>query len=281
MIPDLPSPLLRSFVAVVDCGSLATAAVRVGRSESALSLQMSRLENIVGQPLFDRDGRALKVNQVGSHLLGHARAILRRIDAARAELGPAATPLIRVGVVQDFVVPVLRPTLIDLRATNPNTTFEIVIGSTAELLQAMGEDRIDTALCADDPGRGKAVTSFPMEWFGKPDLLAEEVLPLVSITPPCPFLKAAQQALDAIGWSWRIALVTPSLDGLRTAVEAGLGIASRTEVGIGLPPLSDGILPQLPSITYTVIERRRGKDGPGQAAVRMTAHLVSLAGTVE
>lgn len=281
MVSDLPSPLLRSFVAVVDCRSLAAAAIRVGRSESALSLQMSRLEDIVGQPLFDRDGRAMKLNNVGGLLLAHARAILGRIDSARTELGLAGIPPVRIGVVQDFAASVLRPTLAELRAARPETAFAIVIGSTSELLQAMGEDRIDTALCAGDPVGSEHAASFPMAWFGVPELLAGEVLPLVSITPPCPFLKAAQQALDAMGRPWRIALVTPSLDGLRAAVEAGLGIACRTVAGIGLPPLSGMSLPSLPSIYYSVIERRHGKEESAQAAVRMTAHLVSLAEMTE
>lgn len=168
-----------------------------------------------------------------------------------------------------------------LHGRGPETAFSIVVGSTAELLQAMGEDRIDTALCAGDPVGSEDVARFPMAWFGASELLADEVLPLVSISPPCPFLKAAQQALDAMGRPWRISLATPSLDGLRAAVEAGLGVACRTVAGMGLPPLLETSLPPLPSIQYTVIERRRGKEGPAQVAVRMTAHLASLAATSE
>ncbi len=278
MIPDLPSPLLRSFVAVVECGSLAAAAARIGRSESALSQQMARLEASVGQALFDRDGRALKLNQTGSLLLAHARAILVRIDIARTELSSTAARPIRIGIVQDFVASVLRPTLTDLRALNPKTSFAIVIGSTAELLQAMGEDRIDTALCAGDMiGTADSAVNFPMQWFGNANLLDDEVLPLASVAPPCPFLMAAQHALDAIGRPWRIAVVTPSLDGVRAATGAGLGIACRTAAGIGLPPLRDARLPPLPSIRYAVIERRHGKTGPGVAASRIAVHL-SIAG---
>jgi len=214
MLSDLPSPLLRSFVAVADCGSLAAAAIRVNRSESALSLQMQRLEDIVGQPLFDRDGRALKLNGTGGWLLAHSRAILARIDAARAELDSSSRPPIRLGVVQDFVSQVLQPTLGDLRGDRGEARFSIVIGSTSELLQAMSEDRIDAAVCVGEPGIGSAGgTVLPMAWFGDAHLLDDEVVPLVSITPPCPFLIAATRALDAIGRPWRLSLVTPSLDG--------------------------------------------------------------------
>ena len=276
MIQDIPSPLLRSFIAVADCGSLAAAAVRVARSESALSLQMSRLERIIGQPLFDRDGRALKPNEAGSLLLAHARAILNRIDAARADMTDVARPPIRLGMVQDFVSSVLRPTLAELHAADPKTHFTIVIGSTAELLQAMSEDRIDTALCSGDPMMGGYSIRLPTEWFGTRSALDRPVLPLLTVTPPCPFLKIAQQTLDAIGRPWRIAMVTPSLDGLRAAAEAGLGIACRTIAGIGLPPLEDNGLPGLPPITYGVIERRVKETGSGPAARHMKAHLAKL-----
>ena len=278
MLPDLPSPLLRSFVAVADCGSLAAAALRVSRSESALSLQMQRLEDIVGQPLFDRDRRALKINGTGSWLLAHSRAILARIDAARAELGSAARPPIRLGVVQDFVSQVLQPTLSDLRGDDGETRFSIVIGSSGELLQAMSEDRIDTAVCAGDIAAGGAGgTVLPMAWFGEARLLEDEVVPLVSITPPCPFLSAATRALDGLGRPWRLALVTPSLDGVKAAVAARLGIACRTEAGMGQSALTGGGLPMLAQIRYAVMEKRPGKSGPSEAALRMAAHLAALA----
>lgn len=276
MIPDLPSPLLRSFVAVVDGGSLAAASVRVGRSVSALSLQMARLEDIVGQRLFDRDGRALKLNRAGALLLPHARSILGRIDAARADLDQTAAPPIRMGIVQDFVDSVLRPTLAELRADAACRPITIVIGSTVELLQAMGEDRIDLALCAGEPAGGSITHRLPMKWFGNAGLLEDHVLPLVGITPPCPFSKAAQQALDSAGWPWRMALITPSLDGLRAAVQAGLGITCRTGPGLALQQLLGGGLPQLPDITYSVIERRRGKGGTGAVARTLAKHLAEL-----
>lgn len=275
MISDLPSPLLRSFVAVADGGSLAVAARRIGRSESALSLQMARLEDIVGQPLFDRAARALKPNAAGGLLLAHARAILARIDAARIDLArPGGLP-VRIGIVQDFAASVLRPVLAELRATRPGAEVAIVVGSTADLLRAMGEDRIDTALCAGQPPGAKLAARLPMAWFGTPDHLAADVLPLIGVSPPCPFLAAAQEALDTAGRPWRMALVTPSLDGLRAAAEAGLGLACRTRAGLGLPPLRDERLPALPAIAYSVLTRRKG--APPPEAQGLAAHLAAAA----
>ncbi len=281
MLPDIPSPLLRSFVAVVDHGSLAGATARIGRSESAISLQMSRLEDIVGQRLFDRNGRALKLNDAGGLLLAHARVILGRIDAARIDLGEKDTPPVRIGIVQDFVGSVLRPTLADVRAAHAQVSpMTIVIGSTTELLLALSEDRIDSALCAGE-AFGKSVTvRLKMKWYGDPELLENDILPLIGITPPCPFLKAAQDALDLIGRPWRLSLVTPSLDGLSAAVEAGLGLTCRTEIALDLPPLPQSTLPPLPEIAYSVIERRRSKSKPNPVTQIMINHLKKSANSI-
>lgn len=276
MIPDLPSALLRTFVAVVDCGSLAGAANKIARSESAVSLQIGKLEGIVGQPLFDRDGRGLRLNRTGGLLLAHARSILSRIDAARLELAPERDVPVRIGVVQDFVAGVLRPTLADVLAATPEAAFSIVIASTAELLQAIGEDRIDAALCAGELFGASVVTRLPMRWFGHAELLCKEVIPLVGITLPCPFMSAAQRALEAAGRPWRVVLSTPSLDGVRAAVEAGLGITCRTEAGLRLAPMSDTWLPPLPQIAYSIVERRRHDAGDSLATARMRAYLQSM-----
>lgn len=275
MIQDLPSPLLRSFVAVVDCGSLSSASVRIGRSESALSLQMTRLEDVIGRPLFDRDGRALRLNETGAQLLTHARAILGRIDAARAELGHALLPPVRIGIVQDFVESILRPTLAELRDGVAGRPITVVIGSTDDLLRAMSEERIDTALYAGEAGGANVAYRLPVEWFGDPSLAAAEIVPLVGITPPCPFLKAAQQALDAVGRPWRMALLTPSLDGLRAAVQAGLGVTCRTRAGLALVPLPASHLPDLLDITYSVTQRRSADPKIARSLSRHLAVLTS------
>jgi DNA-binding transcriptional LysR family regulator len=257
MISDLPSPLLRSFVAVVECGSLASAAARMGRSESALSLQMARLEDVIGRRLFDRDGRSLKLNASGSAVLGHARSILNRIDAARMALDTAAMmEPVRVGVVQDFVGPVLGPALQAFKADHPVTRFDVLVDGSAELLKAMGESRIDIVLCAGGIADKGPACTLQMEWFGSAEILQQEVLPLVSVSPPCPFLRAACEGLDAAGMAYRLAVVTPSLDGVRAALQAGLGLACRTTEGMGLPRLAHGgRLPQLPTIRYSLTER--------------------------
>jgi DNA-binding transcriptional LysR family regulator len=141
----------------------------------------------------------------------------------------------------------------------------------------MGEERIDTALVMGDLPGALACVRLPVRWFGDPALASAEVVPLVAITPPCPFLDRAQRALDAAGRPWRLALVTPSLEGLRAAVLAGLGVTCRTEAGIGLPPLPEGMLPYQPDIACSVIGRRHAGEGFGTVATALANHLQRLA----
>ncbi len=86
MANPLDLTLLRSFVAVIDCGSIQLAAARVGRSQSAVSMQIKRLEEDVGRHLFQREGRNLRPNPAGEDLLIHARRLLRLSDDAMASL---------------------------------------------------------------------------------------------------------------------------------------------------------------------------------------------------
>jgi DNA-binding transcriptional LysR family regulator len=276
---DLPLPLLRSLVALAETGSLARAAIRMGRSESALSLQMRKLEESVGVVLFDRDGRALKFNQDGLRLLGHARAILARVDAARTEFhATKRAGKVRFGIVQDFAGPILTRALTNFRENWPDMQIEIAVDGSSDLLKALGEERIDFALCAGAPVGPDAPVSLAMAWFGDAALLTETVLPIAAVTPNCPYLKAAQEALDSVGRPYRLSLTTPSLDGLRAAITAGLGIACRTETALNMTPLpTDSGLPSLPSITYQVARR----PNLGRAAEGMIQVLKAQFGNLE
>jgi DNA-binding transcriptional LysR family regulator len=268
MIPDLPTHLLRGFVALAETGSLAGAAARLGRSESAISLQMARLEDVTGLGLFHRDGRRLVLTPQADLLLGHARAILARVDAARAALsdagqvGPA-----RLGLVQDFAGRFLRDVLASLARTHPAARVEVTVDRSAALLDALGAGRIDVALCGAGPAEPHADHTAPMVWFGWPGLAALDVVPLAVVAAPCPFLDAARAALDGAGRPWRIAFETPSLEGLRAAVAAGIGVACRTRSAAGDAPLLDAMhgLPALPPMRWRL---RRGRDrGPAADAL--------------
>ena len=251
MVVNLPTELLRSFTAIVDAGSMLRATERVFVSQSALSLQMKRLEDLVRKPLFQREGRRLTLTPAGEDLLGHAREILDANDrAVQALNGAALAGPARIGVVEDFAETLLSGVLSDFSGGNPATKVQVRVAGSADLLDLLQSGQLDVLLClgaGDDPA---GIRTMPMQWLGNSGLARQEVLPLAVLERRCRFRDAALAALEHAGRPYRIVLETPSLAALRAAVESGLGITCRTthfmEDAIG-PPAR---LPSLPHVAY-------------------------------
>jgi DNA-binding transcriptional LysR family regulator len=250
---NLPTELLRSFAAIVDSGSMLRATERVFVTQSALSLQMKRLEETVQSPLFHRDGRRLTLTPAGKTLLTFAREMLGTNDRAVAALtGDALTGPARVGLVQDFAETLLTGVLSRFAQLNQETQLQVRVSDSADLLELLSSDRLDVVLCMgpeDDPA---AVKTVPMIWLGLPALAELEVLPLAVLEPPCRFRDAALAALAAAGRPYRIVLETPSLSALRAAVESDLCVTCRTDVVLKRPidPAEAPSLPKLPRVSF-------------------------------
>src|ERR1700761_5295588 len=152
---NLPTELLRSFAAIVDSGSMLRATERVFVTQSALSLQMKRLEETLQTSLFHRDGRRLVLTPAGQTLLGVAREMLAINDKALSALnGDALAGPARVGMVQDFAEVLLSGVLARFADLNPETQLQGRVGGTHELLELLNSDRLDVVLGmgpADDP----------------------------------------------------------------------------------------------------------------------------------
>ncbi|KRA56228.1 LysR family transcriptional regulator [Caulobacter sp. Root655] len=251
MATNLPTELLRSFVAIVDSGSMLKATERVFVTQSALSLQMKRLEETVLTPLFHRDGRRLTLTASGTALLGHAREILALNDRAVVALtGDALVGPVRVGLVQDFAETLLSGVLARFTQLNPEVQLQVRVAGSPELLDLLNGDRLDVVLCMGAPEDAAAVRVAPMVWHGDPELAKRSVLPLAILEPPCRFRDAALAALDRDGRPYRVALETPSLSALRAAVEAGLAVTCRTALFRPLSTPIEAGLPVVPQVAY-------------------------------
>ncbi len=247
MPASLPIDVLRSFVAIVDYGSMLKASERVFLTQSALSLQVKRLEEMLQQPLFHRDGRRLVLAPAGDTLLKYAREMLALNDQAiGAVSGGALSGPVRVGMVQDFAETLLTNILAQFAALHPEAALHARIGGTLELLEELERDRMDLLIGFSEPGSKAEVRIEPMIWIGDPGLASLEVAPLAVLEKPCRFREAAIAALDAAGRPYRIVLETPNLSTLRAGVEAGLGLTCRTPLfyssaldagAVGLPDL--------------------------------------------
>ena len=251
MATNLPTELLRSFTAIVDSGSMLKATERVFVTQSALSLQMKRLEETVLTPLFHRDGRRLILTPAGLTLLGHAREILALNDRAVVALtGDALVGPVRVGLVQDFAETLLSGVLARFTQLNPEVQLQVRVAGSPELLDLLNGDRLDVVLCMGAPEDSAAVRVAPMVWHGDPELAKRAVLPLAILEPPCRFRDAALTALERDGRPYRVALETPSLSALRAAVEAGLAVTCRTALFRPLTTPIEAGLPVVPQVAY-------------------------------
>jgi len=256
MAVNLPTELLRSFVAIVETGSMLQATERVFVTQSALSLQMRRLEDIVRQPLFLRQGRKLRITPAGEHLLEAARAILGINDRALSALqGQALSGSVAIGLNQDFAEMFLPGVLRDFATAHPDVQMQVRIGASQELVDALKAEQLDVVLCVRPAGDLQSIKLGPTEWLGDPGLAARPVLPLALLEPPCLFRATALRVLEEAGRPFKIVVQTASLSGVRAAVQAGLALTCRNRLFMDPDSVSvvKGFdLPALPGVCFAL-----------------------------
>ena len=247
---NLPTDLLRTLVTIVDTGSMVRASERIFLTQSALSLQMKRLADIIQRPIFIRHQGSLVLTPIGERLVARAREILILNDNLVAEVGDGLTGPIRIGMTQDFADAILAGVLSRFKHLNPEVGLEIRVSNSDELKELYASGMLDIVLHLADPDVSDACAKAQMVWLGDPDLLLQPILPLAIMTKPCRFRDAAVEGLDSIGRSYVVALETPSISALRAAVESGLAATCRTAAFLGnqLKPLN--LYCPLPEVAY-------------------------------
>jgi DNA-binding transcriptional LysR family regulator len=281
----LDPDLLKTFLAFVDGGSLAQAASIVGRSPSAVTAQMQRLEEIIGEPLLARQGRGRGLTPAGEDLVGHARRILAvHREAWLALKGVRADGRVAIGTTQDFADSGLPDLLRAFAVSHPRVRIELRVGRSAELAQALQSGTLDLAVAMrqapapDEVG----VLREPMVWLCSQKGLVsrQDEVPLALLDPHCGFREAAIAALDTAGRRYRIAAGSASLAGLRTAVNAGIALTLRTarfaHSGLVEAP-RDLRLPPVP-IAEFAIRLRQDAEPPAHDLAALFSGNLALAG---
>lgn len=272
---NLPTNLLRSFVAIVDTGSMLHASERVFVSQSALSLQIKRLEELLQQALFHREGRRLTLTPSGELMLDYARKVLNLHDEAVAAVtagqftGPA-----RIGMVQDFAEMLLSGLLARFAELHPDAQLYSRVAGTAELLGQLENRQLDIVLGFSANNDPSAIASTPMAWYGKPELAQQHIVQIAVLEPPCRFREAAIRALEDAGRPYRISVETPNLTALRAAVDAGLGLTCRTPLFLRDAPLTESGLPNLPNVSC-ILQTAPGLDGPTGQLAKLAREVVT------
>jgi DNA-binding transcriptional LysR family regulator len=257
---NLDPELLRTFLAFTDGGSLARAAEAVGRTPSAVTAQMQRLEALVGEPLLAPAGRGRALTPTGEEMVGHARRILAaHRDAWLSLKGAKADGRVALGSTQDFSDSALSDLLRVFARSHPRVRLDLRIGRTQELTAAFEQGSIDILIAMRQAATTHeiAVLRDQMLWLGAAQGLInlDEEVPLALLDPPCGFRSAAIAALDAAGRRYRIAATSPSLSGLFAAVRSGIALTPRTrrsiDANITQAPASLA-LPKLPEAEFAL-----------------------------
>lgn len=253
--PNLDMDALRTLLATQQLGSLNRAAERIGRSQSAVSQQMRKLEEQVGLPLFRRRGRGLMLTESGDLILSYARRILDLNDEAiRAARGASVEGVVRFGLPGDFAETWLPAALGQFKKTHPAVRVEVAVERNGMLLERLDQGELDLVLAMGYESRSDAehLATLQMAWIGPVEIDVSvnpgRPLDLALYNPPCFFRRVGIDALDKANISWRLAYTTASLQSLWSGVAAGLGITLRTAAGVpsslrrlgekdGLPPL--------------------------------------------
>lgn len=236
--------VLRSFVTGMELGSYARAAEHLGRSTSAVSAQLKKLEEQAGTALFRKAGRGLALTDAGETLLTYARRLLALNDEAVSALsGVDLAGHVRFGVQEDLGETLLPQILGRFARAHPKTRIETRLARNADLLKRIASAELDLAIAWGDQSRqapaamaGEHLADIAMRWIGPRGGLGrpggDEPLPLVMFEAPCLFRSVAIEILDRAGIAWRIAVTSTSLAGLWAAISSGLGITLRTEIGL-------------------------------------------------
>ncbi|GGC31518.1 transcriptional regulator [Siccirubricoccus deserti] len=249
-IPDLDLDLLRGFVAVAERGGFTAAGQALGLTQSAVSLKIKRLEELVRRRLLDRTSRTVALTRDGETLLAYARRMLALNDeAVRRMVAPPVTGRLRLGVADHFLPRSLAPVLARFAATFPELRLEVEVGRSHELRAAQEKGALDLVLGKRRDGEtiGSPIWTEPIVWVATPGWLAPDgrPLPLAMLPQGCMFRERALAGLARAGLAFEVVFTSASLLGIAAAAQAGLCVTVLGRAGLpeGLAEL-DG-LPEL------------------------------------
>ncbi|MBY0273637.1 MAG: LysR family transcriptional regulator [Alphaproteobacteria bacterium] len=219
---------IKSFIAIAEIGSFSHAGRSVGRTQSALSLQIKNLELELGCLLFNRTNRKITLTQEGEIFLGYAKQIIQLQREVYSRIKePEITGEIRLGTPEDFASHYLPDVLANFRKNHPQVQLNVACDLTLNLMEGFQQGNFDMILVKRDPQRvkgGSKVWREPLVWATADYYRPEKPLSLVLSPQPCIYRARALAALDRARKPWYISYTSPSLAGTIAAVKAGFGI---------------------------------------------------------
>lgn len=239
MFPPLESDLLRTFVAVAESGNFTKAGETVGRTQSAVSMQIKKLEDILGESLFERGSRGVNMTGHGIRLLDNARRIVTLLDDTAASIRlPALDGSVRIGISEEYINSTLPKALGAFATVHPGVEVTVQQGVSMSNLAALDAGEIDIAVVFEPggPTRNEVLMVDPTVWVTSDQHGAHtrQPLPIATYT----YLKngwcdeLALRSLTKRGIESRVAYISRTSSGLIAAVTSGLAIAPLTRSSI-------------------------------------------------
>jgi DNA-binding transcriptional LysR family regulator len=263
---NIPTDLLRTFVAVVDMRSFTKAANSLGVTQPAVSAQIKRLQFLLGDDIFDRSSQGVTLTPHGETVLNYSRRMLSINDQIVHLNGSGPTPelTIRVGTSSDYAASILPATLASFRERWPDVRFAVRTDYIEPLARQLRGGEIDLllALSVTPPHDARHCVVREVIWARGTNTRfnLDKPVPLVSYGTPCIYHRLVTRSLKAAGLEWEDVFIGPSLLSLKGAVAAGLGVMAinrRRADDAGIKVWEDAPLPKLPDL-YSGIYVREG-----------------------
>lgn len=261
---DFDLDLVRAFLAVSETRSFTQAAVRLHRTQSAVSMKIKRLEQQIGERLFERDTTNVTPTSTGERFASIARRLVEANEDAFLALNHSlAAGKLTLATSETYASCLLPPILSDVSKTFPNIEMEIRCGHSWKMLDSMEEEGIDLVIATKYPARqdGQSLSRERLMWVCKhgSDVFGVDPLPLAVFPDGCLYRRAAINALDENKRNWRIGYTSLNHEGLLAAVDSGSAVSIFIESAVNerhrvLKP-ADGF-PELPSVDIELYSRR-------------------------
>lgn len=276
---DLQIDWLRAFLAVVDTGSMTAAAKQVSRSQSAVSMQIKKLEDSVGRPLLNRGSSAITLTPAGYDLLAHARKLMEIHSRALASLHRSGIEgRVTFGVPDDYVMVYLVPALHAFANRYSEVEVTVVCEPSTVLVTKIERGEVDLALVSlDAPGRGDLLFKEDLIWVGSEPHAAwtRSPLPIAVHGLSSQLRSTVLSALEAQRREYRVVYNSPNVTGQLAMAESGLAVAvvTRCSQPSGLKALdSRHGLPDLPTVEVVLLRSERSKRS--KAVTAMHDHIL-------
>ena len=271
---------LRTFIAIAETGSFTKAAEVVNKTQSAVSMQMKRLEERIERPIFSRDGRASKLTEDGQRLLDYARRIIKlNVETLAAFSDGELSGRVRLGVPDDYADRYLPEIMARFSRAYPGVELTVICEPSVDLLDRVDANEIDLAIVTNCESK-RATENFRRErllWVtsNRHPTHMEERLPLALGRPTCSWRRTAVERLELVGRPYRILYSSSNAGAVAAAVLSGLAVSVLAESGLrpGMRVLSaaDGF-PELPACRVGLV---RSAHEPSALADALAGHIIS------